>query len=195
MSEAPPVKRLARIVAFENKVWRVNRDHLSDASGTEVRDYVSLSPRAAPDSPDGAPAPVQGVAVVARDALGRVALLRNWRPPIGRWSLELPKGFVDAGETPEAAARRELAEETGLICPEALVSLGAIAAEPSTIAGFAALFLARDCVPGGAARDAELGMGRVAFFDDSAVRAAERTGDIFDSLTCVGLARARTCGI
>ena len=29
------------------------------------------------------------------------------------WIIELPAGVVDAGETPEAAARRELVEETG----------------------------------------------------------------------------------
>ena len=185
---------IAREVAFENKVWRVHRDHVRDGAGREVRDYVSLAPKAAPDSPDGAPAPVQGVAVVARDKSGRIALLRNWRHPIGRWSWELPKGFVDPGEATEAAARRELAEETRLVCPGALVALGAVAAEPSTIAGFAALYLARDCAEIAGARDAELGMGRIAFFDDEAARALERAGDIFDSLTLVGLARARETG-
>jgi ADP-ribose pyrophosphatase len=183
-------RRIARHVAFENEVWRVNRDHVRDPAGREVRDYVSLSPKAAPDAPDGAPAPVQGVAVVARDPAGRTALLRNWRHPIGRWSWELPKGFVDPGEGVEAAARRELAEETRLVCPGALVPLGLVAAEPSTIAGFAALYLARDCAPANGARDAELGMGRVALLDDAAIRALEAEGEIFDSLTLVGLARA-----
>jgi 8-oxo-dGTP pyrophosphatase MutT (NUDIX family) len=182
---------VAREVAFVNAVWRVNRDHIRDGAGREVRDYVSLSPKSAPDSPDGTRAPTQGVAVAARDVAGRTALLRNWRHPIGRWSWELPKGFVDAGEANEAAARRELAEETRLVCPGALLSLGSVAAEPSTIAGFAALYLARDCVPIDGPRDAELGMGRVAFLDDDALRALTRDGEIFDSLTLVGLARAR----
>lgn len=190
MSDDRP-RLIARAVAFENAVWRVNRDHVRDSDGREVRDYVSLSPKAAPDSPDGAPAPTQGAAVVARDAGGRTALLRNWRHPIGRWSWELPKGFVDAGESAEAAARRELAEEARLVCAGTLLSLGIAAAEPSTIAGFAHLYLARDCAPAAGPRDAELGMGRLAFFDDEAVRALERAGDIFDSLTLVGLARAR----
>ncbi|MFM7346278.1 MAG: NUDIX domain-containing protein [Tagaea sp.] len=190
MTEDRP-RLIARAVAFENAVWRVNRDHVRDSAGREVRDYVSLSPKAAPDSADGAPAPTQGVAVVARDAQARVALLRNWRHPIGRWSWELPKGFVDANENAEAAARRELAEETRLACPGGLLSLGIAAAEPSTIAGFAALYLARDCAAAVGPRDAELGMGRLAFFDDDAVRALERAGEILDSLTLVGLARAR----
>jgi ADP-ribose pyrophosphatase len=193
VSEDRP-RLIARKVAFENQVWRVNRDHVRDGAGREVRDYVSLSPRSGPDSPDGAPAPVQGVAMVARDTAGRTALLRNWRHPIGRWSWELPKGFVDPDETNEAAARRELAEETRLVCPGALVVLGNVAAEPSTIAGFARLYLARDCVTDAGIRDAELGMGEIAFVGDEIARAMERAGDIFDSLTLVGLARARELG-
>jgi predicted NUDIX family NTP pyrophosphohydrolase len=35
---------------------------------------------------------------------------------LGAWSV--PKGLIDPGEEPLAAARREFAEETGLPCPE-----------------------------------------------------------------------------
>lgn len=38
------------------------------------------------------------------------------------WSI--PKGLIDPGEDPEAAARREFAEEVGAVPPGPLVSLG-----------------------------------------------------------------------
>lgn len=44
---------------------------------------------------------------------GNVVLVRQWRQPLGRFTLELPSGSVDEGENPEIAARRELLEEAG----------------------------------------------------------------------------------
>ncbi len=52
-------------------------------------------------------------AVVPVTGGGDVVLVRQWRQPLGAFTLELPSGGVDAGEKPERAARRELFEETG----------------------------------------------------------------------------------
>jgi ADP-ribose pyrophosphatase len=55
------------------------------------------------------------VAVVALDDSDRVVLIRQYRHPLRRRLLELPAGLLDLpGEDPLEAARRELAEETGL---------------------------------------------------------------------------------
>ena len=43
----------------------------------------------------------------------RVILVRQYRYAVDRWIWELPAGNVEPGEDPEAAARRECAEETG----------------------------------------------------------------------------------
>ena len=57
------------------------------------------------------PVPAAGVVLVER---GRVLLVkRRWDPRAGTWCL--PAGFMEAGETPEQSAIRELEEETGLI--------------------------------------------------------------------------------
>lgn len=54
------------------------------------------------------------VAIVAVDASDRVVLVRQLREPARKQLLEIPAGTLDRAETPEACARRELEEETGL---------------------------------------------------------------------------------
>ncbi len=50
------------------------------------------------------------------DREGRVVLVEQYRPPIGRPTLEMPAGSVEDGETPDEAIAREALEETGLAC-------------------------------------------------------------------------------
>jgi 8-oxo-dGTP diphosphatase len=52
-------------------------------------------------------------AIIADPALGVVLIRRRHQPFAGNWAL--PGGFVELGETCEAACRREVAEETGLV--------------------------------------------------------------------------------
>ena len=59
----------------------------------------------------------ESVTIVAVDD-GEIVLVRQTRPGAGDWTLELPAGCLEEGETPEQAARRELAEECGLAALE-----------------------------------------------------------------------------
>ena len=57
--------------------------------------------------------PVLATDCIVFDRGGRVLLIRRGRPPFeGQYAL--PGGFVEIGETVEAACRRELKEETGV---------------------------------------------------------------------------------
>ena len=54
-------------------------------------------------------------AIVAMDAAQQVLLLRQYRHAVGGYLWEIPAGTLEAGETPEACAARELEEETGYL--------------------------------------------------------------------------------
>jgi 8-oxo-dGTP pyrophosphatase MutT (NUDIX family) len=74
--------------------------------------------------PDGRPGiygvvdPGDNVTVVALDTDRRVWLVGEFRYPTQRFDWLVPSGKIEPEEAPEAAARRELAEETGLRAAE-----------------------------------------------------------------------------
>jgi ADP-ribose pyrophosphatase len=69
------------------------------------------------------------VVIVPIERDGRVVLIRQYRAPLGRELWELPAGSLDAGESAEAAARRECEEEIGLV-PQRIERLGGLYPTP-----------------------------------------------------------------
>lgn len=93
-----------------------------------------------------------GVAIFAMDDQQRVALVRQYRYPMGEITLELPAGKLEQGEDPQDSALRELVEETGLT-PGTIVSMGCSYSSPGILSERIYLYFAKDLVQGEAKPD------------------------------------------
>jgi len=67
--------------------------------------------------------PQDYVNVLAVTADGRIPLVRQFRPALNRYTLELPGGLLEKGETPAERAVTELQEETGFRATRAPIAL------------------------------------------------------------------------
>ena len=76
-----------------------------------------------------------------------VVLVEQYRPAFDRMILEIPAGMRDVeGEPTEETARRELAEEAGLV-PERLDLLIELVSSPGMTDGVTTVYLATGCTP------------------------------------------------
>jgi ADP-ribose pyrophosphatase len=86
------------------------------------------------------------VTVIARTSDHRVVLVRQHRPVVGRVSVELPSGLIDRGETADAAGRRELFEETGMVAGS-MELLGVLVPDIGRLTNRMWCYFAPDVVP------------------------------------------------
>jgi 8-oxo-dGTP pyrophosphatase MutT (NUDIX family) len=99
-NERNPWRRLSRRVAYENPWIEVRHDDVVRPDGQPgIYGVVHFRHRA--------------IGVVPLDAHDRVLLVGQFRYTLDRYSWEIPEGGGAFDEEPEAAARRELVEETG----------------------------------------------------------------------------------
>ncbi len=92
-------KILASRILYEGRVFSVRRDRVREPGGIEVtRDVVVHS---------------GSVVLLPVFPGGEILLVRQYRHSVRCFLWELVAGRIEPGESPLAAARRELAEETG----------------------------------------------------------------------------------
>ena len=114
---------LVTAVALDN--WRASTQRCAKCGGEVVSQHGGWSLRCVADEADHFPRTEPAVIVLVRDRADRALLGRhvNWPPGL----VSTFAGFVEAGESAEAAVRRELAEETGVVIdadPDSVQYLG-----------------------------------------------------------------------
>lgn len=101
MTEYPPFSAVGEDVVYESRLLRVARGRFQAPDGSQFERDVVHHPG--------------WVAVVPLTGDGHVVCVRQFRPAVAAWLLEIPAGICDVdGEPAELTARRELAEEAGM---------------------------------------------------------------------------------
>jgi ADP-ribose pyrophosphatase len=116
---------------------------------------------------------------------GKVCLIRNFRPSVGRTLIELPAGTLEPGEPPADTARRELIEETGYRAGK-LEPLCEFFLSPGILDERMHLFLATDLEPGDPQREPGEEIENLLLPWDEAIALVDAR-QIEDAKTIVGL--------
>ncbi len=85
---------------------------------------------------------VTGVAVMPMLPNGKIVLNCNYRHATRSWEIELPRGGINPGETVEAAAQREVLEETKMVI-DSLVQVGEIPPDSGMTTTIVPIFVAK----------------------------------------------------
>lgn len=164
-------KPLDRTQAYQGRIITVCDDRVVLSNGAVAKREVIYHPGAA--------------AILALTEDGELVLERQYRYPVDRYLLELPAGKVEPGETPLAAAKRELEEETGFVA-DSWRLLTSFATSPGISSEFISLFLATPARLGRAHPEEDEQID-VILVQPQEITPELLEQDIFDAKTLVGL--------
>jgi 8-oxo-dGTP pyrophosphatase MutT (NUDIX family) len=99
---------------FENPWTTLNRQPVYENPWIALREDQVLRPDGSPGIYGVVHFKNRAIGVLPVEDDGSIWLVGQYRYPLNAFSWEIPEGGCPEGESPEAAARRELAEETGL---------------------------------------------------------------------------------
>jgi len=125
------------------------------------------------------------VCVLALNVEDKILFVRQYRPGMGRHSLELPGGRRRPGESPEETARREMEAETGFR-PGRLELLGRFFPAPGYSTEEVHCFTCDQMMPGQMQFDASEEM-TVHFLDYAEAMDAVARGEIVEARTLISL--------
>lgn len=118
-----------------------------------------------------------------------VALVRQWRYPIGRYTLEIAAGRIEPGQSAQEAAARELEEELGYRARE-LSKLCEFNVAPGYCEERIHIYLARGLEESAQNLDDDEEIDVVRMSLEEAL-ARVRSGEIDDAKSIIGLTRAK----
>jgi ADP-ribose pyrophosphatase len=127
-------------IVYPGRAFTIRRDTLRLPDGHETRLDIVEHPGS--------------VVILPLDKLGNLLFVRQYRHAAGLDLLELPAGTLDEGELPEACARREIREETGMAAGN-LVHLGGFYLAPGYSNEYMHVYLATGLRPDPLKADAD----------------------------------------